>query len=270
MARGSRPTASPSAPASNPALEQALGVRTGAAPTRVHVSPRIGILVHVQPRPRERQRHEPESTSAASIARRSATLRGGIGEFRDLLRPDFSPMRRRRPVCPAGRSILSCVGSAVPQPDWSSFDAGTTSRRSARRQRRARRARAVGHADRSGLRRAAQLARVARLDHERGTCCCRVGGLASYDLTSPASSTRTSPAQQQLSLAGDGNRPSTSRRLDRSDDGRRVGGRIATLDASSDASRARERPARLRRPAHASGCRPTSSSSARVQRCSRR
>jgi hypothetical protein len=81
--------------------------------------------VHLQPRPRERQRTSPESRRAVLPAS------GGDAARRDRRVP--------RPAAPGiladasaatglsnGTLSLSCVGAAVPQPDWSSFDAGSS------------------------------------------------------------------------------------------------------------------------------------------------
>jgi hypothetical protein len=53
--------------AGNPALEQALGVRTGAAPARLHLSPRAGFSFTYN-RDRENGSGTSETTSAASTA----------------------------------------------------------------------------------------------------------------------------------------------------------------------------------------------------------
>ena len=48
-------------------------------------------------------------------------IRGGIGDFRDLLRPDLLANASAATGLPNGTSLLSCVGAAVPTPDWSLF-----------------------------------------------------------------------------------------------------------------------------------------------------
>lgn len=108
------------APARNPALEQALGVRTGEAPMRLHVSPRLGFTYTYN-----RDRDNGSGTNQTPVGRfyRSTTgvLRGGIGEFRDLLRPGVLADAAAGTGLANGTSVLSCVGSAVPQVDWTSF-----------------------------------------------------------------------------------------------------------------------------------------------------
>jgi hypothetical protein len=75
-------------PDRNPALEQALGVRTGVAPARLHVSPRAGFSWTYN-----RDRDNGNGSSNNSVGKfyraTSGVVRGGIGEFRDLLRPDI-------------------------------------------------------------------------------------------------------------------------------------------------------------------------------------
>lgn len=98
------------------ALESALGVRTGVAPARLHVSPRAGFTWTYN--------HDKDNGSGMSSSptgtffrTRVGTIRGGIGEFRDLLRPELAADATAR----GGTLLLSCVGSAVPAADWSAF-----------------------------------------------------------------------------------------------------------------------------------------------------
>ncbi|HWE42185.1 MAG TPA: carboxypeptidase-like regulatory domain-containing protein [Gemmatimonadaceae bacterium] len=106
------------APSRDAALESALGVRTGVAPARLHLSPRAGFTWTYN--------HDKDNGSGMRndnmgrfYRNRVGTVRGGIGDFRDLLRPelaaDASPSE--------GSLLLSCVGSAVPAADWDLFAA---------------------------------------------------------------------------------------------------------------------------------------------------
>jgi hypothetical protein len=76
------------APARNTALENALGVSTGIAPSRIHVSPRVGFSYTYN-----RDKDNGSGTSQNNVGRYyrsvTGTFRGGIGEFRDLLRPNI-------------------------------------------------------------------------------------------------------------------------------------------------------------------------------------
>jgi hypothetical protein len=109
-----------SAPERNTALEQALGVETGLAPSRVHVSPRVGFNFQYN-----RDRDNGNGMSMNQIGRFNrnsyGVIRGGIGEFRDILRPQILADASAATGLPGGTSILSCVGSAVPSPVWSRF-----------------------------------------------------------------------------------------------------------------------------------------------------
>jgi hypothetical protein len=108
-------------PAPNPALEQALGVQTGLAPSRIHVSPRLGFSYTYN-----RDKDNGSGTNQSPVGRFYRTtvgvIRGGIGEFRDLLRPGILADARAATGLPGATSYLSCVGSAVPAADWSLFE----------------------------------------------------------------------------------------------------------------------------------------------------
>ena len=100
------------------ALESALGVPTGAAPTRLHLSPRAGFTWTYN--------HDKDNGSGMRndnigqfYRNRVGTIRGGIGDFRDLLRPEIAADASAR----GGSLLLSCVGSAVPAADWDLFAA---------------------------------------------------------------------------------------------------------------------------------------------------
>ena len=107
-------------PPKNPALEQALGVVTGAAPSRIHVSPRAGFSFTYN-----RDKDNGSGTNQTNVGRfyrsQVGVIRGGIGEFRDLLRPGILAEASAATGLAGGTTVLSCVGSAVPSADWSRF-----------------------------------------------------------------------------------------------------------------------------------------------------
>ena len=109
-----------SAPALNPALDAALGVRSGAAPTLLHVSPRIGFSFTYN-----RDKGNGNGSSQNQVGRffrtTSGVIKGGIGEFRDLLKPDLLAGARASTGLAGATQQLSCVGAAVPPPDWQQF-----------------------------------------------------------------------------------------------------------------------------------------------------
>lgn len=108
------------APARNPALEQALGVRSALAPTRVHVSPRVGFSWTYN-RDKDNGNGSSNNNVGQFYRSTSGVLRGGIGEFRDLLRPDLLADASARTGLPGATEVLSCVGTGVPMPDWNGF-----------------------------------------------------------------------------------------------------------------------------------------------------
>jgi len=114
------------APARNGALESALGVTTGAAPTRVHVSPRVGFSYTFN---HDKNNGNGMSNNMVGSFYRNPTgvIRGGIGEFRDLLRPDLVADARARTGLGGSALSLSCVGVAVPVPDWTDLMANPAS-----------------------------------------------------------------------------------------------------------------------------------------------
>ena len=109
-----------SKPARNTALEQALGVRTGAAPSRVHLSPRIGFT-YTYNRDKDNGSGTMQNQTGRYYRSMSGTLRGGIGEFRDLLHAGVLADASASTGLPGGTLYLNCVGAAVPTPDWSLF-----------------------------------------------------------------------------------------------------------------------------------------------------
>ncbi|HEY5086776.1 MAG TPA: carboxypeptidase-like regulatory domain-containing protein, partial [Gemmatimonadaceae bacterium] len=109
-----------SAPARDVALENALGVRSDVTPSRIHISPRAGFSYTYS---RDRQNGSGETVTEVGTFYRNTVgvIRGGAGEFRDLLHPDILANASAATGLPNGESLLSCVGAAVPTPDWSLF-----------------------------------------------------------------------------------------------------------------------------------------------------
>jgi len=101
------------APAENPALASSLGVRTGAITPRLHVSPRIGFTWALT---KQRLDGIGSQNSMYGLWYRYPTgvLRGGIGEFRDLWRPDAIADAAARTGLAGSTVSLTCVGRAVP------------------------------------------------------------------------------------------------------------------------------------------------------------
>ncbi len=194
-------------PAINEPLERALGVRSGAAPSRLHVSPRAGFAYTYN---RDRTNGAGASFNQLGHFYRSTTgtIHGGIGEFRDLLRPGVLADASAATGLAGATSALSCVGSAVPVPDWTSFtDPGTIP---------------TGCADGTGA--LGERAPSVRLidpgyDVPRswrvsldwgssvGKWLVSVAGLASYDLSQPGTVDANFAGVQRGTLAGEAGRP---------------------------------------------------------------
>jgi hypothetical protein len=135
-------------PLANPAVEQAFGVRTDRVPTDFGWSPRIGFSWTSQTR-RGRGTSGGASTlgglSASAVAamspdlvrslvamQRSSTLpglrvTGTIGAYRGFIGTDDIAQLVEATGLPGTRVSLSCVGDAVPIPDWRFMNQGPTS-----------------------------------------------------------------------------------------------------------------------------------------------
>lgn len=109
------------APQQNPRLASALGVSTSAAPSRIHISPRVGFS-YTYNTARDNGFGGYSSNIGTFYRGMTGTIRGGIGEFRNLLSPDVLAAAAAATGLPNGTSRLSCVGSAVPAPDWTMFE----------------------------------------------------------------------------------------------------------------------------------------------------
>ncbi len=195
-------------PPMNAALEQTLGVRTGIAPTLFHVSPRVGFSYTYN---RDRDNGQGSSFTPVGHYFRSVTgtLRGGIGEFRDLLRPGVLADASAASGLPGGTSFLSCVGAAVPIPDWSRFAGDPSTVPTQCRDGGgllAERAPAVTLIDRGY-----DVPRSWRGSLDWTTSfhnwVIRANTLGSYDLSQPGVIDANFGGTPKLSLSGEGNRP---------------------------------------------------------------
>jgi hypothetical protein len=196
-----------SRPPVNPALDDALGVRSGAAPTRLHVSPRLGFSYMYN-----RSRNNGSSAMFNPVGQfrfgPSGIISGGIGEFRDLLQPGLLAEATAAPGFAGTTTVLSCVGAAVPVPEWTSFGDPQ--------------AIPTTCADGGGT--LADLTPPATLispdyDVPRSwraalnwnstirSVVFRVNALGSYDLSQPGTVDANFAGRQQFTLAGEDNRP---------------------------------------------------------------
>jgi hypothetical protein len=197
------------APERNPALDQALGVQSGAAPSRIHVSPRFGFSYLYN-----RDKDNGSGTNQSPVGRfyrtKVGTIRGGVGEFRDLLRPGILADASRATGLPGGTSSLSCVGSAVPAVDWAKF-AGNPAEIPTQcvdgSGALTEKAPAVTLIDPSYDVPRSWRASLDWSTNLRKSLLLRLGGLASYDLSQPGNVDANFAGIQRFALAGEGGRP---------------------------------------------------------------
>lgn len=107
-------------PAPNPALAQALGVRTEVVPNTMGLSPRLGFTWR-----RSVRDNELANTRFGTLrVPGRSVLRGGVGEFRSLLGPEHVASASMATGLPDAARRLLCTGDAVPLPTWDGWEAG--------------------------------------------------------------------------------------------------------------------------------------------------
>ncbi|HWH51755.1 MAG TPA: carboxypeptidase-like regulatory domain-containing protein, partial [Gemmatimonadaceae bacterium] len=106
-------------PAYNPAVDQAFGLRTDHTPDTWGLSPRVGFTWLRRP-----------GGSGFMInpigqftLNPTMYIRGGIGEFRNMLPASLLSTATVSTGLPNGIERITCLGAAAPNPDWSSFAA---------------------------------------------------------------------------------------------------------------------------------------------------
>jgi hypothetical protein len=87
-------------PLDNPLLARSLGIRNDVAPNGAAISPRLGFTWQ---------------DGAGKI------VRGGVGQFRNLADATLLSLPMATTGLPGGVVRISCLGSAVPTPNWSAF-----------------------------------------------------------------------------------------------------------------------------------------------------
>ena len=101
----------------NSSIQNMFGARTDNAPASIHVSPRLGFTWV--------RSAAPTRVSTGPVGQYSATapryIRGGIGEFRNLLSPSLLAEPRVASGLPNGLTRLSCIGDVTPVPDWAAY-----------------------------------------------------------------------------------------------------------------------------------------------------
>jgi hypothetical protein len=106
-----------SPPAFNPRVDSAFGVRTSYSPHSLHVSPRLAFTWF----PGGGGRGARSSPIGQFIPIPIGFLRGGVGEFRNMLPPTLLSEASVATGLPGSARRLSCVGPAAPAPEWAAF-----------------------------------------------------------------------------------------------------------------------------------------------------
>jgi hypothetical protein len=105
-------------PAFNPAIDSIFGARNDAVPRGVYVSPRLGFSWTYGT--------NPQIGGFQGAARGSrGQISGGIGEFQNLPSSQLIAAAVDQTGLPSAAQQLSCVGSAVPAPEWADYLAST-------------------------------------------------------------------------------------------------------------------------------------------------
>jgi len=101
-------------PASNPAVTAAFGLPNDELPSRVYVSPRIGMQWAYG--------KSPQIAYAPGAARPpQAVIHAGIGVFQNVAPSQFAAAAMSTTGLPSSMRTVSCVGAAVPAANWNGF-----------------------------------------------------------------------------------------------------------------------------------------------------
>jgi hypothetical protein len=108
-------------PAADPELARILGTRTDAAPFDWQVSPRVGFNWYYTGTRAGRGASSGPMGTFYTVP--SGVIRGGIGQFRDVLDPNAAAAASAPSGFGDANSRLQCVGDAVPAPSWAEYAA---------------------------------------------------------------------------------------------------------------------------------------------------
>ena len=114
------------APALNSDIESKFGLRTNNFPSEIHVSPRAGFSVNLTP---------PNPNDPFAQFQPAFLLRGGFGEFRAKTPTGLFTSAAGATGLADAEQQVSCIGPAVPSPDWQSYIADPNSAPTACRSR---------------------------------------------------------------------------------------------------------------------------------------
>jgi hypothetical protein len=113
-------TAFTSGPAYNPQVDQLFDARTDARPNEIVFSPRVGFTWTYSHR-RNNYMSMTASSLGAFMRQPVGVLRGGVGEFRGLPDPMLLASASGLTGLPGAVARITCIGSAVPIPDWQAY-----------------------------------------------------------------------------------------------------------------------------------------------------
>lgn len=99
-------------PPLNTDIQQLFGMNTNDFPSEIHVSPRVGFSMNLT---------KPDPNDPFTQFRPAFILRGGIGEFRAKTPTGLFTSALGATGLANTEQQLSCIGSAVPTPDWPSY-----------------------------------------------------------------------------------------------------------------------------------------------------
>jgi hypothetical protein len=105
-------------PALNPALDSIFGARNDAVPRGLYVSPRLGFSWTYGTNPQVGGFQGAQRGSLGQIS-------GGIGQFQNLPNSQLIAAAIDQTGLPSAAQQLTCVGTAVPVPDWTDYLAST-------------------------------------------------------------------------------------------------------------------------------------------------
>ena len=119
----------PRAPELNPDVEARFGRRTDRSPSELHLSPRVGFTyflgapaaVAENTRGGRRQGAGGAAGFPGGFNQSGWIIRGGAGEFRGRISSNLVAAAVEATGLPGGQSILTCIGDAVPTPNWQAY-----------------------------------------------------------------------------------------------------------------------------------------------------
>ncbi|HEX4681614.1 MAG TPA: hypothetical protein VH277_02830, partial [Gemmatimonadaceae bacterium] len=101
-------------PAFNPVVLDSFGLRNDRVPNRAYVSPRIGVQWYYG--------ESPQIAYAPGAARPPrAVVHAGIGAFQNMATAQLVSPAVLATGLPSSAQTISCVGAAIPFPDWNAF-----------------------------------------------------------------------------------------------------------------------------------------------------